>query len=427
MHKKKGKCASKHKAQDSNGGALGQASGSVPPVNHDGGGVGSPSVGAPSDQIDADQGSQPKGYSADQQPGAAAGAAAAGIPPVSGSDGSDNPNTSSKPGDVSAGGSSKPAPGSASWGSEGNSNTPQSGSQQGHPSPGSTTQPEGYAPSSSPSSNAQGSGISCKGVRGSTTLPTTSTTNPSWFNPSLIHHGPGTQFGGAGLWQGGACMFDSLPHHNLPFVAMDQSFFQDGLACGTCVEIASTSASLFENREWSVEQPSRGTLPVGKKTVAIVSDLCPGVNQCYSGLDMHLDAWNSVTNNAAGSKLPITWKFVNCKDAFERSNSGISKLQVHWREGASPGFFQVQIRGNHEAVVRVEMKFAGNGWMEAGHVDSSYWKWDLKDATRQFDQSSTMVTFRLTDWQGETIASEVGTKMGRDLFFDANFDRISSE
>lgn len=222
-------------------------------------------------------------------------------------------------------------------------------------------------------------------------------------------------------------MFDSLPHHNLPSVAMDQSFFQDGLACGTCVEIASTSASLFSNREWSVEQPSRGTLPAGKKTVAIVSDLCPGVNQCYSGLDMHLDAWNSVTNNAAGSKLPITWKFVNCKTAFESTNSGIAKLQVHWREGASPGFFEIQIRGNHEAVVRVEMKFAKSGWMEAGHVDSSYWKWDLKDATRQFDQSSTMVTFRLTDWQGETITSEIGTKMGQDLFFDANFDRVSSE
>ncbi len=51
---------------------------------------------------------------------------------------------------------------------------------------------------------------------------------------------------------------------------------------------------------------------------------------------MHLDAWNEVTNNAAGTKLPVNWRFVNCKHAFE--NTRIRKLQVHWRPGANSGF-----------------------------------------------------------------------------------------
>ncbi|GAC74552.1 hypothetical protein PANT_12c00025 [Moesziomyces antarcticus T-34] len=267
-------------------------------------------------------------------------------------------------------------------------------------------------------------GVHCKGVLGSTTLASNGAIKHEWFDPGLVHHGPGTQFGGAtGFWQGGACMLDSLPHANLPSVAMDQTFFQDGLACGTCVEIASTSASLFSNdAQWSVEEPKHGALPAGKKTIAIVSDLCPGVNQCWSGLDMHLDAWNSVTNNANGSKLPINWRFVNCKQAFAQSGSGGNSLQVHWREGANPGFFQVQIRGAHEAVVRVEMKLQGETWKVATHVDNNWWKWDsvVQDA------GTKSVVFRMVDWQGQTITTEVPTKIGTDVFVQANFDRVES-
>ncbi|SPO22303.1 uncharacterized protein UTRI_00981 [Ustilago trichophora] len=269
-------------------------------------------------------------------------------------------------------------------------------------------------------------GVYCTGTQGSTTLPTNGKVKHQWFDPGLIHHGPGTQFGGGDFWQGGACMFNDMPHHNLPSVAMDQSFFQDGLACGTCVEIASTSASLFSNSaKWSVEPPKKGTLPPGKKTIAIVSDLCPGVDQCWSGLDMHPDAWNSVTNGADGSKLPINWKFVNCKEAFEKSGSGINLLQVHWRDGANPGFFQVQIRGNYEAVVRVEMKWGSHGWAEATHVDNSWWKWESQQPFG-FDTNKDKVTFRITDWQGQTITSEKPTLMNHDLFFKNNFDRVES-
>lgn len=447
MHKKKskGKCALKSKPQGSNpptGQAGAAQGGDVPPITGasgagDGGdgnqgaptiNSGSPGGGAPPSNGDADHGSQPGGSTPGQQPGSNPTG-----PQGYGDQGAGSQGAPGQPAGGSQGGNSKPP----SDGSEGQQpKDGQSGSIGGSPDQGSNTsgqgqkgddtQPEGYSAGSQASEGDQGKGVHCKGMRGSTTLPSSGKIKPDWFSPDLIHHGPGTQFGGPGLWQGGACMYDDMPHHDLPSVAMDQSFFQDGLACGTCVEIASTDASLFSNRQWSVEEPHRGTLPDGKKTVAIVSDLCPGVDQCYSGLDMHLDAWNSVTNNANGSKLPINWKFVNCKAAFESGNSGIKKLQVHWRSGASPGFFQVQIRGNYEAVVRVEMKWGHNGWAEASHVDSSYWKWDLKQDMAKFHQASTPVAFRITDWQGETITSEVSTIMGTDLFFDANFDRVSS-
>lgn len=425
MHKKKskGKCALKHKAQDSNTPA-GQDS-DLPPVtdaagNGQGAGQGTPaSPASPDGSAASSKGDA--GSSAGQQPGSNPVG-----PPGFGDEGPDNQDAPDGYSVASQAGDSKP-PTDGSAGAQGDSEAKKPDDSQGSSADGSSDGDTVGSVGSQTSEGAQGDGVHCKGIRGSTTLPSQGSINPGWFSPELIHHGPGTQFGGPGLWQGGACMYDDMPHHGLPSIAMDQSFYQDGLACGTCVEIASTDASLFQNREWSVEEPKRGTLPAGKKTIAIVSDLCPSINQCYSGLDMHLDAWNSVTNNAAGSKLPINWRFVNCKEAFEKSNSGIKKLQVHWRSGASPGFFQVQIRGHHEAVVRVEMKWGQQGWVEATHVDNAWWKWDLKENTAKFDQASTPVVFRITDWQGETITSEVGTKMGKDVFFDANFDRVSSD
>ncbi|KAJ1600473.1 hypothetical protein NDA14_000672 [Ustilago hordei] len=297
------------------------------------------------------------------------------------------------------------------------------------------TPPSGYASTPTPNTphitpstgGVTRNHVKCKGIRGSTFLSSTRTFKPHQFSPEFIYHGPGTTFGSeTGFWKGGACMFDDLPHANLPSVAMDQTFFQDGLACGTCVEIASTSASLFSNDAvWTVETPKVGKLRPGKKTVAIVSDLCPGVEQCFSGLDMHLDAWNSVTSHANGSKLPINWKFVNCKQAFQKSGSGGKNLEIHWRPGANAGYFQVQVRGSHEAVVRMEMKVSGKGWSVAKHVDNSWWKWD-GDATSAV-KDHTAVLFRVTDWQGQTITSEVGTVIGKDLVFEANFDRVGGE
>ncbi len=33
----------------------------------------------------------------------------------------------------------------------------------------------------------------------------------------------------------------------------------------------------------------------------------------------------------------------------------------------------------------------------------------------------------MTDWQGQTITSEVSTLMGTDVFFDANFESVGSK
>lgn len=264
-------------------------------------------------------------------------------------------------------------------------------------------------------------GVHARGILSSSHVPLDSTVNPKWFDPSFVYHGPGTTFGGGNnFWQGGACMLDDLPHANLPSVAMDQTYWQDGLACGACVEIASTTAAQFSNSAvWKVEQPVAGQLDQSKKTVAIVSDLCPGVGQCFSGLDMHPDTWSSVTGNANGSKLPINWRFVSCKEAFKSTGSGGKSLQVHWRSGANPGFCQVQIRGSYQAVVRVEAKVGNGPWMSGKHVDSSFWSFENKantiDATTDF-------VFRLTDWQGQSITTEVPTKMGHDVFISANFE-----
>ncbi|CDR88093.1 uncharacterized protein SPSC_03679 [Sporisorium scitamineum] len=467
MHKKKskGKCAVKNKGQGAGANpsqAGGNQNGDLPPVTgvpgsqqgNDGSQdapVDASNGGLPSGNNGADQASKPEDYSNGQQPGVNPGDASA-----EGDKGAGSQPTPTQPEQGAPGDEGIPPGGVSgkSWGAEGpegDSAGKQPGAGQAGSGDGSSdqdkqadsqgqgadqdqnqdadnTQPEGYGSASgSKFKSAQGEGVLCKGMKGSTTLPRNGKVKPDWFNPELIHHGPGTQFGGPGLWDGGACMYDGMPHHSLPSVAMDQSFFQDGLACGTCVEIASTDASLFSNSaHWSVETPKKGTLPAGKKTVAIVSDLCPGVDQCFSGLDMHLDAWNSVTNNAAGTKLPINWKFVNCKEAFEKNNSGIKNMQVHWRSGASPGFFEVQIRGNHEAVVRVEMKWGHKGWSEATLKDSTWWQWVMPyDDQQKFDQKTTAVSFRITDWQGETITSDKGTTMGTDLFFQTNFDRVA--
>ncbi|CBQ70787.1 conserved hypothetical protein [Sporisorium reilianum SRZ2] len=467
---------------DQAGGLTPVTSGSGPAQGGDGGqgapadsGADVPNGGLPGSGIDgSEQGSNPGDYSNGQQagtqPGAQPGAQPGtypGGPQAGGDGGAGNQPGLTQPGSGTQGDEGVPPGGASgkSWGSEGPeryAGGSQPGAGQGGSADGSSdqggkaggqdqgagkdqgagadqdqgqgqdadqTQPEGDGSTSSGSSfsSLQGKGVLCKGMKGSTTLPRNGKVKYDWFSPDLIHHGPGTQFGDAGLWDGGACMYDGMPHHNLPSIAMDQSFFQDGLACGTCVEIGSTSASLFSNSaKWTVETPKKGTLPEGKKTVAIVSDLCPGVDQCFSGLDMHLDAWNSVTNNAGGSKLPINWRFVNCKEAFEKNNSGIKNMQVHWRSGASPGFFEVQIRGNHEAVVRVEMKWGHKGWSEATLKDSTWWQWVMPHEDQMtFDQKSSAISFRITDWQGETITSDKSTTMGTDLFFEANFDRVA--
>lgn len=294
---------------------------------------------------------------------------------------------------------------------------------------------DGYAPapavpkraSSSPGygsdtgGDSNGNVVHAKGVLSSSQSSLDSSINTKWFDPSLVYHGPGTTFGGGNnFWQGGACMLDDLPHANLPSVAMDQTYWQDGLACGTCVEIASTSAAEFSNSAvWKVEQPVAGELAQTKKTVAIVSDLCPGVGQCFSGLDMHPDTWSSVTDGANGSKLPINWRFVSCKEAFASSGSGGKSLQVHWRSGANPGFCQVQIRGAYEAVVKVEAKVGNGQWMSGKHVDSSFWSFENQANT--IDEH-TQFQFRLTSWQGVSITTEVGTQMGRDILIAANFE-----
>uniref|UniRef100_V5E729 Expansin-like EG45 domain-containing protein n=2 Tax=Kalmanozyma brasiliensis (strain GHG001) TaxID=1365824 RepID=V5E729_KALBG len=440
MHKKKvkGQCAVDPKGQESYGQppqSGGSKNADAPPAtgtdapSRGSGGQVSPGNGSqkgnapPGDSSSGSgAGTKPEGYTGGSQPGTSSGSASGDKPSTDDNSPTGYSSPSAGSGTKPDGYASGPQPG-ASSGSAFDHGSYGKAPRQGQGSAGPA--PVGYSPSSGKYKGAQGTGLLCKGVRSTTVLTPTSSVQPSWFSPDLIHHGPGTQFGGPGLWQGGACMLDSLPHTNLPSIAMDQSFFQDGLACGTCVEIGPTSASQFSNSAvWTVEKPRRGTLPAGKKTVAIVSDLCPGVNQCFSGLDMHLDAWNSVTSNADGSKLPVNWRFVNCKDAFE--GSGIEKLQVHWREGCNPGFFQVQIRGSHEAVVKVEMRWSGQGWKEASHVDASWWKWDLGGAAG-FDQAKTGVMFRITDWQGQTIASEISTLMGTDLFFDANFDSVASD
>ncbi|TKY89443.1 hypothetical protein EX895_001974 [Sporisorium graminicola] len=466
MHKKKGKCALKSKGlgQDTSTTppqAGGNQSTGLPPVTGvpgaDQGADGSQDApvdagadtskgGLPSGNNGADLVTNPEDYSNGDQFGANPGGAS-----PRGDEGVGDQNAPAQPGS-GAQGSGGTAPGGfsgKSWGAEGpdgyagddqsgagkdgsaDESSEQDGKGASQDKLGDQDQDQDTDGSDGGSTgdeinSAQGKGVLCKGTRGSTTLPRNGKVKPNWFSPDLIHHGPGTQFGDAGLWDGGACMFDGMPHHNLPSVAMDQSFFQDGLACGTCVEIGSTSASLFSNAaHWTVETPKKGTLPAGKKTVAIVSDLCPGVDQCFSGLDMHLDAWNSVTNNAGGSKLPINWRFVNCKEAFEKNNSGVKHMQIHWRNGTTPGFFEVQIRGNHEAVVRVEMKWAHKGWSEATLKDSTWWQWVLPYNDQQNLKDTTAISFRLTDWQGETITSDKTTTMGTDLFFQTNFDRVA--
>ncbi|KAJ1033172.1 hypothetical protein NDA13_001170 [Ustilago tritici] len=434
--KKKGKCSLKKQKQKDQGqeaadqglqGSGGPPVTGVPSLGGEGDGTQTPVTGVPSLGGEGD-GAQPLtdgSSSAAPQPSRDSVPADYSTGGQSGGDGSSDTgagaNRGSNPGGSPSADDNAGFPGQTGTdGSQG-----QNPESYGAPPSGYASTPTPNTPHITPSTGAvTGNQVKCKGLRGSTFLSSTGTFKPHQFSPELIYHGPGTTFGrGPNFWQGGACMFDDLPHANLPSVAMDQTFFQDGLACGTCVEIASTSVSLFSNDAvWTVETPKVGKLPPGKKTVAIVSELCPGVNQCWSGLDMHPDAWYSVTGQANGTKLPINWKFVNCKQAFQKSGSGGKNLQIHWRPGANAGYFQVQVRGSHEAVVRMEMKVSGKGWSVAKHVDNSWWKWDGNATSAVKD--NTAVLFRVTDWQGQTITSEVGTVMGKDLLFEANFDRV---
>ncbi len=134
--------------------------------------------------------------------------------------------------------------------------------------------PTGYTPHSRTFNETQGVGILCAGLKGSTVLPSRTSFHPHWFSPSLVHHGPGTQFGGPVSGKAEHACLTLYPTSTSLRSLWDQTFFQNGLACGTCVEIASTDASQFSNSAvWTVEPAKSGTLPAGKKTVAIVSDL----------------------------------------------------------------------------------------------------------------------------------------------------------
>ena len=158
-------------------------------------------------------------------------------------------------------------------------------------------------------------------------------------------------------YKGGACMLDDLPHQGLLTIAMDQTYWQDGYACGTCVKIAKTSVDTFDpNRVFKLEEPidTGGEDMPGDFVVAMVSDLCPSVGQCWSGLDMHGGTWQAVTSSTTGTKIPIQWKFTSCKDVFTQTGQGGDALEVHWRPGSGENYCNVQIRGSYEAVVKVE-------------------------------------------------------------------------
>ncbi|GAK64913.1 uncharacterized protein PAN0_007d3129 [Moesziomyces antarcticus] len=81
------------------------------------------------------------------------------------------------------------------------------GSQPAQGGAGAGSTPEGYGPApgskpdagagSSPAQGAAGApdkdgGVHCRGVLGSTTLPSNGPVKHEWFDPGLVHHGPGT-------------------------------------------------------------------------------------------------------------------------------------------------------------------------------------------------------------------------------------------
>ncbi|KAN0060868.1 hypothetical protein ACQY0O_006602 [Thecaphora frezii] len=274
--------------------------------------------------------------------------------------------------------------------------------------------------SSSGTVSADGNSLVVKGKLSSGTLP--SGTDWSLLSPDYLRSGRGTTFGGEGAWQGGACMLDDLPHANLPSVAMNNVQWLDGFACGSCVKIRKTDASKFvANTQWKFEDSkaiSGGNDALGDEyTLAFVSDWCPG-DQCHSGLDMHPDAWKSATQNASPTELEISWRFVNCQDLFTQSGSGGKALEVKWRDGASEGFCQVQIRGAYRPVGQVEFQKQGEStWTKADHKDNSFF-------AAQTCGPSDKFAFRLTSVDGEII-EPVGSgyvSIGQNMIFDGGIN-----
>lgn len=146
--------------------------------------------------------------------------------------------------------------------------------------------------------------------------------------------GDGTYYDATGA---GACSFDASPN-DLMVAAMNMPDYQDAAWCGACLEVSG---------------------PSGTVTVRVV-DLCP---ECKHGdLDLSPQAFAQLSPLSAG-RIPITWHEVACPVN--------GPIQYHFKDGANPNWFALQIRNHRYPIAKLEA-MQGSAWREIARLDYNY-------------------------------------------------------
>ncbi len=145
-----------------------------------------------------------------------------------------------------------------------------------------------------------------------------------------IKSGEATFYGGVAGSEGGNC---SLPVAVNDFMhcALNNTDYDESNACGACLEVTG----------------SRG------KTIVQVVDRCP---ECKPGdVDLTQQAFAKVANPIDG-RVPITWKFVPCPLAANKT------IKVNFKSGSSKYWTAIQFRDLKHAVSKMEYR-KNNTWI----------------------------------------------------------------
>jgi len=117
---------------------------------------------------------------------------------------------------------------------------------------------------------------------------------------ALAYNGEGTFYGAGGAGESGACMLPRGFNGVLNTVAINPFQYENGGACGKCVEVRCEGQGI-------------GTLPPPPVLFATIDNLCP---ECKDG-DVDLGLYGD-------GRWAITWEFVPCHRRLRGSNSTYS-------------------------------------------------------------------------------------------------------
>jgi len=136
------------------------------------------------------------------------------------------------------------------------------------------------------------------------------------------HKGEATYYAATGA---GNCSFPASPN-DLLVAAMNASDYANSQLCGACVRVSG---------------------PKGSVDLRIV-DQCP---ECKSGdLDLSPMAFGKIAELSAG-RVPMSWIAIPCPIS--------DPLVYHFKDGANPWWFAIQVRNHRYPIARLEVESSG--------------------------------------------------------------------